>query len=89
MTGRKDLRYQLHDLDAQVSQAGKKSVWKPVDEKTVLKIDRRQILPLNLDIVLPKEKTKQYLVKEGKVILMAADMPVSEVKFRVINSRYK
>lgn len=89
VAGRKELRYRLQNLKAQVSQAGKKSVWKPVDEKTVLKTDRRQTLPLNLDIVLPKDKTKQYLVNEGKVLHTAADMLVSEVTFRVINSRYK
>lgn len=83
-----DLRCEISNLSADVSQGSKKGLWKRVRPGAPLERNKRQIVPLNLEVSFPRGSLGQYEVHVGEVTLLSAERIVSQVRLRIVDSNY-
>lgn len=83
-----DLRCEISNLSADVSQGSKKGLWKRVRPGAPLERNKRQIVPLNLEVSFPRASLGQYEVHSGEVRLLSAGQIVSQVRLRIVDSNY-
>lgn len=85
----KTLTYQMENLDGVVTQASKKSIWRPIMPGDTLKSRGRGYNPLFLELHFPREKVSQYAVQQGTIRILADRQQAAEITVRIINSKYK
>ena len=85
----KTLTYEIKDLEGVVTQASKKSIWKPVFPGDTLTAKNRGYTPLFLELHFPRAKVHQYEVQQGTIRILADSRKAADVAVRIINSNYK
>ena len=71
-----------------VSQGSKKSCWKEIKDTDNLQVRKNGVLPVNIEIDIPREDTKRYQVGSAELEFLAAGQSLSKVKLYIINSGY-
>lgn len=81
--------YEIENLTADVSQGSKKGIWEKLKSNSLVKINERGFIPLNLEIKIPYDKIDSYNVQRGTVKLLKDKNVISTVNLTIINSKYK
>lgn len=83
------LQYELVGIDAVVSQSGKKGNWKKLETKDILVKRDKNIVPLNLEIAVPRGTSGKKTVQTGRVKILESGELYSTIELRIINSQAK
>lgn len=84
----KNLSYTTENLDVIVSQGTKKGIWPKLKPEDELEKNKKNIVPLNLELRLPNENIHQYNVSQGKVKILSNQQVIGEININIINSKY-
>ena len=76
-------------LDVIVSQGTKKGIWPKLNPEDELEKNKKNIIPLNLELRLPNEDIHQYNISQGKVKIIDKQKVIGEININIINSKYK
>lgn len=84
----KNLSFIIKDLTAEVSQGSKKGDWSKIESGDILKKNRKNIVLLNLEIVIPYHKLDTYDVQNGVIQIVQEESVLTEIHIKIINSKY-
>lgn len=84
----KNLAYTTENLDVIVSQGTKKGIWPKLKPEDELEKNKKNIIPLNLELRLPNEDIHQYNISQGKVKILSNQQVIGEININIINSKY-
>ena len=85
-----DLRCEIEGIENFASQGSKKGVWKAIAEDEVLKIEPKgKIIPLNLEIAVPRENVYKRDVANGKIHFYSGNKSFATLNVDIINSKYQ
>ena len=85
----RNLSYTTEKLDVIVSQGTKKGIWPKLNPEDELEKNKKNIIPLNLELRLPNEDIHQYNISQGKVKIIDKQKVIGEININIINSKYK
>lgn len=85
---RENITFDTADLQVIASQNSKRSAWKKVEAGSLLYDRGPHIIPLNLEIKLPKDAIYHFYVHRGYVNIYSNKEKIAEIELEFINSRY-
>ena len=83
-----NISYKTENINAFLSQGSKKGLWKQIREDEHLTENKNKIIPLSLEINIPKDMIYQYSVWNGKVKIISNENVLTIINIKVINSKY-
>ena len=83
-----NISYKTKNINSFVSQGSKKGLWKQIREDEYLTENKNKIIPLSLEINIPKDMIYQYSVWNGKVKIISNENVLTIINIKVINSKY-
>lgn len=72
-----------------LSQGSKKNIWEEVTGNMPLKTRKDKIIPINIEVEIPYNSTKQYDVGRGALEFWNDNQRLTGIKFIFINSNYQ
>ncbi len=85
----KNLSFITENIEAIISQSSKKGVWQSLDNGEAITKNNKNIVPLNIELKIPREDVYQYDVLNGNLKIFNNKQVIKNIKIKVINSKYK